>query len=123
MNQNSDQPCKPKLPKKDAGKRLRERWAQQRRENFRNIIRRQPLIEFYRTTPLSSDELETIGIQWCTGIGRPSWLHGYPDQFYWQTFSLIFMFRDTRWFLTVRGKKMPYRNYEQYAEWIKDSRD
>lgn len=122
MTQKTDQFYEPKLPNANAGKNLRDSWVRRREANFRNFIRKQPLVEFYQMAPWNEDEPESIGIQWYSGCGKPSWLYGYPDQAYWKTYSLILMFRNKRWCVTIRGNKMPYRNYDRYAEWMKGAR-
>lgn len=89
MSSNSDQQVKIKIPKNGAIQRIKERQAQQRKNNFINIIHKQPLIEFYRTIPSSNDERDSVGIQWFSGITGPSSLCGYPDQDYWEIYSMI----------------------------------
>lgn len=121
MDRYSDQLYELKFPK-DFAQKQRDRMAQYRKENFKNIIRKTPFVEFYAMSPWSSEELETIGIQWFSGINSPSRWTGYPNQAYWQTHSLVFMFRNKRWRLTVRGKKMPYKNYGEYLFWHKQRR-
>lgn len=110
-----------KLPK-DFAQRQSQRMAQNRKENFKNVILKTPLMEFSSTLPWCNDEPETLGIQWFSGIRSPSRSTGYPDQANWQTHSLVFMFRNKRWCLTVRGKKMPYKNYDEYLVWNKERR-
>ncbi len=105
------------FPQKRAIQRIRELQAQRRKNNFVNIILKQLLIEFYRTLSSSDDKRDSLGVQWFVGVAGPSILCEYPDQDYWETHSIIFMFINLRWCLTVRGKKMPYRNYDQYLIW------
>jgi hypothetical protein len=64
-------------------------YAETRKQNFRNIIHKTPLLDFSKYT--EKDEHPTVGIQWHGGIGGPSWLFGYPDQTYWSSFYFILM--------------------------------
>lgn len=93
--------------------------AQQRQKNFRDVILKTKLVEFVWMHPWSDEEPSSLGIQWFSGIQSPSRLVGYPDQHYWKTHSLVFMFGNKRCTFTIRGRKMPYVNFETYLEWRK----
>jgi hypothetical protein len=88
--------------------------------NFRNIIHKTPLLDFSKYT--EKDEHPTVGIQWHGGIGGPSWLFGCPHQTYWSAFYFILMFGRKRFVISILGKKMPYRNYNEFRTWDKERR-
>lgn len=64
MTQKTDQFHEPKLPNANAGKNLRDSWVRRPEANFRNFIRKQPLVEFYQMALWNEDEPESIGVQW-----------------------------------------------------------
>lgn len=70
-------------------------------------------------SPWSDDEPNSFGVQWFSGVQAPSMLFGYPDQPYWKTHSLILMFGSKRFGVTVRGRKMPFVNFDSYIKWRK----
>lgn len=78
MDRYSDQLYELKFPK-DFAQKQRDRMAQYRKENFKNIIRKTPFVEFYAMSPWSSEELETIGIQWFSGINFPFKMDWLPE--------------------------------------------
>lgn len=96
---------------------MREYYAEIREKNYRNVVKKNPLIDYYSTSIY--DEPKSIGIEWHGGIDTPSRLVGRPNQPYWSLFYLIFMFGHKRFIFKIRGKKMPYRNYDEYFIWHK----
>ncbi len=121
MESNCDQ--KIKLSKTHEARSASSWYTKHRQKNFRNIILRTKLIEFYQMSPWSDDEPNSIGIQWFSGIQTPSALFSYPDQVYWKTHSLILMFGSKRFCLTIRGGKMPFTNFDSYFQWQKRRRN
>lgn len=121
MESNVDQ--KVKLPKSREIRNTSSWYAQQRQKNFRDIIFETKLIEFYQMSPWCNDEPNSFGIQWFSGIQTPSALFSYPEQAYWQTHSLILMFGSKRFGVTIRGIKMPFKNFDSYIQWRKRRRN
>ncbi len=121
MESNDDQ--KVKLPKSRETQSTSNWYAQQRQKNFRDIVFDTKLIEFYQMSPWCNDELNSFGIQWFSGIQTPSALFSYPDQTYWQTHSLILMIGRKRFGITIRGRKMPFKNFDSYILWRKRRRN
>lgn len=96
---------------------MHEYYAEVREKNYRNVILKKPLIDYFSTSNV--DKAKSIGIQWCGGIDTPSRLVGRPNQPYWYLFSLMFMFGHKKFIFEIRGKKMPYNNYDEYFMWHK----
>lgn len=95
-------------------------YVETRKENFKNIIHKTPLLDL--STYTEEKEHPTIGIQCHGGIQSPSWLFGYPDQTYWSMFYFIFMFGRKRFVIDIRLKKMPYKNYDEFRIWQRERR-
>jgi hypothetical protein len=94
--------------------------AELRKQNFRNIIVNTPLIEFHTTQPFNDNEPDALGIQWWSGINTPPTLSSRPDQDYWKTHQITFMLGRKRWAIVIRGKKMPYRNCDEWLNWCRN---
>jgi hypothetical protein len=93
-------------------------YAEQRQKNFKQFVFKRKFIEFIMIHPWNDNVPSSIGIQWFSGIQTPSILFGYPDQSYWETHSV--MFGKKRCGLIIRGKKMPFVNYETYVKWKRE---
>lgn len=92
-------------------------FAEMRKKNFKNIIHKTPLLDFFKYT--EDKEHPTIGVQWHGGADDPSRLFGCPDQTYWSAFFIILMFARKRLVIQIRCRKMPYKNYDEFIIWYK----
>lgn len=80
------------------------------------------LIEWFFCSIEPDEEFAQVSVGWFIGEDRPLMYFPKPDRDYWSSFSIRVVFMRRCFWFSIRLKRLPYRNKQEFLTWLRAKR-